>query len=126
MVIQDHTEALGKKHEADTLIDQGILGQLLYDVGEENAAAILDAFVQELRVQTGILQTAADNRDLDAIGRAAHRLKSSTASIGAMQLSRVVTLIEQAAREGQGDIVESMMDEFLDLANRSQDEMDAM
>ncbi len=126
MVIQDHTEALGKKHEADTLIDQGILGQLLYDVGEENAAAILDAFVQELRVQTGILQTAADNRDLDAIGRAAHRLKSSTASIGAMQLSRVVTLIEQAAREGQGDIVESMMDEFLDLANRSQEEMDAM
>ncbi len=47
------------------------------------------------------MKTAADARDMAAIRHVAHTLKSSSASIGAVKLSRLCADIESMSREGR-------------------------
>ena len=102
--------------EPDTLVASGILQQLFEDVGSEMAPQVLASFIQELQDQTSALETASDRADLDALGKAAHRLKSSAASFGAIPLSSSLSVLEQAARSGQMESVLQAMPGVSDLA----------
>jgi CheY-like chemotaxis protein len=126
VTVLDQIETQTRPGETDALIDRGILDQLLEDVGQENAEAVVDAFVQELERQRIALEDAAGSSDLDAMAQAAHRLKSSAASFGATRLSEVVASIEQAARTGQGSAAVASMGDFRELAMASQEAMDGL
>jgi PAS domain S-box-containing protein len=123
MTVSDQSENQTKPRETNALIDRRILDQLLEDVGQENAEAVVDAFVQELERQRFALEDAAGRPDLDAMAQAAHRLKSSAASFGATRLSQVVASIEQAARTGQDEAAVESMGDFRELARASQEAM---
>jgi CheY-like chemotaxis protein/HPt (histidine-containing phosphotransfer) domain-containing protein len=123
MTVSDQSENQTKPRETNALIDRRILDQLLEDVGQENAEAVVDAFVQELERQRFALEDAAGRPDLDAMAQAAHRLKSSAASFGATRLSQVVASIEQAARPGQDEAAVESMGDFRELARASQEAM---
>jgi len=97
-------------------VDRGVLEQLLRDVGPENARAVVDAFLQELEKQADTLGQAADAADLAGMAQAAHRLKGSAASFGAVQLSRVPASVEQAARSGDGEAAMAALRGCLGLA----------
>jgi CheY-like chemotaxis protein len=124
--VTDRTETPTQAHGPDVLIDRGVLDQLLADVGSENAEAVVDAFLQELAMQTIALEGAADRSDLNAMAQAAHRLKSSAASFGAIRLSQVVASIEQAARTGQPKAALEPIGTFRELAKASQEAMGAL
>ena len=124
--VTDRTETPTQAHGPDVLIDRGVLDQLLADVGAENAEAVVDAFLQELAMQTIALEGAADRSDLNAMAQAAHRLKSSAASFGAIRLSQVVASIEQAARTGQPKAALEPIGTFRELAKASQEAMGAL
>jgi PAS domain S-box-containing protein len=126
MTESDQIESQSQPLETDTLIDRGILDQLLEDVGQENAELVVDAFVQELERQRIALEDAAGSSDLDAMAQAAHRLKSSAASFGATRLSQVVASIEKAARTGQTAAAVESMGDFRELARASQEAMDLL
>lgn len=81
------------------------------------APQVLASFIQELQDQTTALQTASGHAHLDALGKAAHRLKSSAASFGAMPLSSSLVDLEQAARNGQMESVLQAMPGVSDLAD---------
>jgi len=102
-----------------TLVDREVLEQLLQDVGPENARAVVDAFVGELDRQAAALESAANTADLAAMAQAAHRLKGSAASFGAVPLSGVLASVEQAARRGDSEAAMAALNGCLGLARDS-------
>ena len=106
----------GSNPEAGTLIDTSILQQLFEEVGSEMAPRVLATFIEELQQQTAVLATASDRSDLDALGKAAHRLKGTAASFGATRLSAALAELEQAAHSGDMDAALQNMPRVSDLA----------
>lgn len=119
-------QAAGTPPPASRLIDRGVLEQLLEDVGPENARAVVDAFVGELQRQAVVLRKAADDGSLAALAQAAHRLKGSAASFGAMPLSRAMASVEQAAKSERSEAAIGATPECLELARTSQLAMEAL
>jgi histidine phosphotransfer protein HptB len=64
-------------------------------------ARVLATFESSLLRQLAQLDEARERGDADEIGRVAHTLKSSSASIGALALSAVCAEVEQAVRAGE-------------------------
>ena len=62
------------KPAAETLITQGILQQLLEDVGSKMAPQVIASFIQELQDQTTALQTASSGADLIVISANGNQL----------------------------------------------------
>lgn len=118
-----HSEATRQAWDSDDLINRAVLTQLLEDVGLENAEVLLNVFLEELAGQTRALEEAADLADLVAMGKAAHKLKGSAATLGAIRLGRLVETIENAARANQPDIATRAMIEFRWLAQASHEAM---
>ena len=58
---------------------------------------LLDVFIEELAGQAQALEAAA-GVDLEAMGRAAHQIKGSAATLGANRLGHLAESIEAAAR----------------------------
>lgn len=121
--VTKHSATTSQADATENLIDRAILEQMIEDVGTENAAPLIDAFIEELAGQARVLEEAANQGDLAAMARAAHRMKGSTATFGAARLTGVVASIEQAARGGQGDVATAVMGEFRWLAQASMDAM---
>lgn len=115
--------AFDTKPESGGIIDVQILAQLIDDIGKENAEAVLDAFVDELEKQTQILLTAVHDKNPDAIAQAAHRLKGTTASIGANAVNHAVVSLEQAAKAARIETIDETIGEFQNLAHQTLREM---
>lgn len=114
-------EAPERVRAGDALVDRDTLDRLLEDVGPESAQAVMDAFIDELTKQTAVLEGAADRTDLALMAQAAHRLKSSAASLGALQLSQLAASIEQAARSGQAEAAVAAVGEFRGLSRATRE-----
>ena len=120
---KDLLESADTTLETGGIIDKKILTQLIDDVGMDNAEAVLDAFVDELEKQTRILLAAVDDKNLDKVAEAAHRLKSTTASIGANAVNNVVISLEQAAKTTQIETIDKTIGAFQTLADKTVKEM---
>ncbi len=69
------------------------------------AQPLLDAFVADARRTLVRMAELARRGDVAAIAAEAHRLKGSSASVGATRLSAECRALEQAAREGTKNLV---------------------
>jgi len=58
------------------------------------------------------IRAAAGTGQFVAVGAAAHKLKSSARSIGAMELGELCVQLEQAGKAGQGDAVAQLLPRF--------------
>ena len=92
-----HSAATSQTRDPGDLIDRSVLARVLDDVGLENADMLLDVFIEELAGQAQALEAAA-GADLEAMGRAAHQIKGSAATLGANRLGHLAESIEAAAR----------------------------
>jgi HPt (histidine-containing phosphotransfer) domain-containing protein len=122
-VSPSYSQVSGQAQKSEDLIDRAVLNQLLEDVGLENAEALLDVFLEELAGQARALAEAAEQADLMAMGKAAHKLKGSAMTLGVVRLGRLVETIEAAARAGQPAAVTTAMADFHWLAQATQDAM---
>ncbi len=89
-----------------TPTDQLLLSQLYVLAGAVDrpfALELLRAFAESTRESFEALGAARAARDLKAFGAAAHRLKSSFATLGMEAEARGCTAIEDAARRGSWD-----------------------
>lgn len=50
--------------------------------------------------------------DWNAVNRCAHKLKSSSRAVGAMDLGEVCQRLEQASKDGQADVMQKLATEF--------------
>jgi len=82
-------------------IDARVLKKLADDVGgEENLRELIASFMDEAPALLRSLRACFDQQDLKGVERAAHTLKSLSASFGAMGLSQTCRGIEDLARKG--------------------------
>ncbi|MBV8379619.1 MAG: Hpt domain-containing protein [Paucibacter sp.] len=96
-------DALARLRELDPESRSGLLVRVV------NAyLASLDRLVPELD------QARGANADAEVIRHVAHTLKSSSASVGALQVSRRCAEIETLARERQLERIEPLIDQLLD------------
>lgn len=79
--------------------------------GEAIVAQVVELFLVEGRRQIDTLREAWLRRDLDTAARAAHTLKASAATLGAMRLSARCNNIETAMRAGLEEGIEAWINE---------------
>ena len=80
--------------------DRDLLGKVA-EIFLEQTPQLLEAIAEGLRLG-----------DLDAVRRAAHSLKSASASLGAMQLSESAAALEIAARNGENERLDGLQRGF--------------
>jgi HPt (histidine-containing phosphotransfer) domain-containing protein len=85
---------------SETAVDHGVLEQLREDLGASTADEVIAEFLKEGPSLVAALRDAIGRNDLAAIGRAAHSLKGTSASLGAGRLSEVCAALELASRQG--------------------------
>ena len=93
-----------------SVIDQDIYQALVEAVGEDFVCEMVDAFLEEGFQLVASLQNALAEQDVDRFRRAAHSLKSHSATFGAMQLSNLAKELEEMARENRLEDVGTKLD----------------
>jgi HPt (histidine-containing phosphotransfer) domain-containing protein len=74
------------------LFDQAVFLELSSELGEEDAAEVLEAFLADGARKMGIMTSAMQDRS--TIKREAHSIKSSAATLGFAELSALAREIE--------------------------------
>lgn len=92
----------------DAAIDRKIIDEL-HDVMEEDLIDLLTLFLDNASKQIEEIARAIGNQHLEQIILPAHSLKSGSANVGAIRLSKLAKALEHAAREGQ---MEAVISEF--------------
>jgi HPt (histidine-containing phosphotransfer) domain-containing protein len=94
------------------LFDTAVLPAALESDDPELLQSFYDMFVTHTRDSSQILRNVALPCDFDAIRRAAHSLKSSSRSIGAMKLGELLRDLELAAEEQSAAALFSCLSEI--------------
>jgi HPt (histidine-containing phosphotransfer) domain-containing protein len=87
------------------MIDETVLEELQASVAGDSAfvADLIEAYVSDSTVQIGAIEAAIGAGDAEALVRPAHTLKSSSATLGATELSATARTLEMAGRSGDLD-----------------------
>jgi HPt (histidine-containing phosphotransfer) domain-containing protein len=84
------------------ILDAETLDVLVEAIGDDGARGVIELFIGECQELTATI--AAPGADPNAIGRAAHSLKSSAGQLGALALSEVASAVEIAAHAGSSEL----------------------
>jgi PAS domain S-box-containing protein len=85
-------------------LEQQVLQELRALMGEEAATLVgelIDCYLEEAPQQLEAMTTAAAQGNLVVVGQMAHSLKSSSATLGAIALSKLCQALENRGRTGQ-------------------------
>ena len=100
----DETES-HRSSADDLVIDRAALAALQEDLGGATALArIVQLFLEQLEPQTEQILRGAASGEYEQIARIAHRMKSSSATLGATTLAAVLGQIEAAASAGESAV----------------------
>ncbi len=103
---------LGKDIYMDAL-DQDVLDRLCSDMGGDAAVlSIISMYLGKLPSESSGLHQSAESGDLKALAENAHRLKSSTAMLGAIRLAGILAEVEQASKAEDTEAAERWLAEF--------------
>ncbi len=89
-------------NEAGSVIDESVLGELV-DIMGSDINELIEAYLEDAPRLIESLRFAADRSDVEGMVAPAHTLKSTSANLGAMQLSTLAKDVEHQAREGNVD-----------------------
>jgi HPt (histidine-containing phosphotransfer) domain-containing protein len=98
------------------VLDEGVLEQLLDSVDGDRAFVVdlAETYLADSVAHREGIRAAVDASDPDALVRPAHTLKSSSATVGAMAVSRTARELEMAGRSGSLDATIGRLVERLD------------
>ncbi len=89
------------------MIDRAVLGEL-YEIMEEDFVSVIQSYLKSAPNLMHGIREAVQKRDMDALVKSAHPLKSSSANVGAMELSLLARDLEFKGRENDAsDLVGS-------------------
>jgi CheY-like chemotaxis protein/HPt (histidine-containing phosphotransfer) domain-containing protein len=90
--------------DGDPVLDEQLLASI-EGFGEDFVRALIDTFVENGSKDLERLRRAVDAGDAESAREAVHRMKSSSANVGARRLSARCADIETAARNGDVDVL---------------------
>ncbi|MES9968613.1 MAG: ATP-binding protein [Candidatus Thiodiazotropha sp.] len=83
---------------ASGMIDRSVLEEL-YEIMEDEFVSVLDSYLKSAPGLMHGIRDAVKDRDMDALVKSAHPLKSSSANVGAMELSILARELEFKGRQ---------------------------
>jgi PAS domain S-box-containing protein len=98
---------------APTVIDRPTLDRLTATMGRVFVVELIDTFGEDARELVGSLRRALAETDVDAFRRAAHSLKSTSETVGAMGLAALARELETTARTGRLDGADSRLEQLV-------------
>lgn len=101
------------------VISRRALSQLADDVGVDLLPEILETFLFEARRRVALLKEATEARDTRAAGEAAHALKGSAGTFGAMALRQAAYRMERAGRDNDLERLVVLMPEVSRLLDET-------
>lgn len=100
----------------DPVLDDAILSNMAG--GSDVVATLVEGFLEEARERVSAIEEAVARHDVAAVGFQAHALKSTAQTYGATRLGSVASILEEAAKVPECEIVrhragyiEGLMDE---------------
>lgn len=102
--------------KVDGPIDKNAL-QAMFGDDEDLYKEILHDFISPSKSIIGEINTGLEQRSTEAVKQAAHKLKSSAASIGAIKLAELCNTLEQAGKTDDWDIIEAGAPKLYPLMN---------
>ncbi len=116
-----HQSNVDQSNVDQSVIDHGVLDEFAEMMGEGGAAVVSGLVCTYVSESTKLIEQIAEETDLDTVRIAAHTLKSSSRSMGALQLGELAETIERSIREGAGERVSAerarIRDEFTAARN---------
>ena len=84
------------------MVDDKVLEELRASVGGDTGFVrdLIEAYLTDSAAQLDAIEAALGDGDAEALVRPAHTLKSSSATLGAMELSTLARTLEMAGRSG--------------------------
>jgi HPt (histidine-containing phosphotransfer) domain-containing protein len=102
----------------DPVLDDAILSNMAGGSGSDVVATLVEGFLEEARERVSAIEEAVARHDVAAVGFQAHALKSTAQTYGATRLGSVASILEEAAKVPECEIVrhragyiEGLMDE---------------
>ncbi|WP_022980289.1 Hpt domain-containing protein [Ideonella sp. B508-1] len=120
---KDPRSEAGAADSAASVLDAACLDQLraLDPVGDSFLQRVLQTYQRSLGAQEAAIGQAFGAGDTAALSHAAHALKSASASVGALQLSRLCAQMEQAVRDAQSELLPALVTQFQEESIRVHD-----
>jgi HPt (histidine-containing phosphotransfer) domain-containing protein len=87
------------------VLDTAVIAELRAATGDDDEfiAELIESYLAEGQANVDSLSAAAAQSDLAVFTRAAHTLKSTSATVGALRLSELCRGLEEAARSGRAE-----------------------
>lgn len=101
-------ETAAQESSAYPVLDSSIIDEL-YEIAGKETIDIIELFLKDAPESIASLQTGVAETDAETIRESAHKLKSSSANVGAKALSSAASLIEINARKQTLDSAETMV-----------------
>ena len=102
------------------MIDRGVLDELAATTDPEFVGELIDAYLEESPALIAKMSATAEVGQADEFTRAAHSLKSSSASVGASELSEMARALEARGKAGHIEGLSSELDILQTLFARTQ------
>jgi histidine phosphotransfer protein HptB len=96
------------------IIDQETIDTLIGMTGEDFIQELVEAYLEDSPQLFGQMRLALANKDAEAFRRAAHSLKTSSASLGALQFSEQARELEMLGKNNQLSGAEASVDALED------------
>ena len=105
----------------ETVIDQATFENLKAMMGADYIGELIDAYLEETPLTLALLKKALAGGNAEVFRRAAHSIKSSSASFGAIHFSAQARELEMLGKEeklaGAGEKVESLLLDYPRVAS---------
>jgi len=85
----------------DNLVDMATLKELRETTDADFALELIDTYLEDSAELIEAMRSALTAGDADAFRRAAHSLKSNSATVGAAELSSMAKDLERMGRDGE-------------------------
>ena len=109
----------------ESVIDRGAIEALVEDIGVEDVIELLDVYLDDAPRQLRSLQAALEACDVQGVAAAAHRMKSTSAMVGATRLAEISQEVEDRARAGDVSGMEGRANEIADLIADAREQLGA-
>ncbi|MGD9164009.1 MAG: response regulator, partial [Chromatiales bacterium] len=107
------------------VIDRTVL-QELYDIMEEDFVSVIQSYLNSAPSLMRGVRDAVQNQDMEALVRSAHPLKSSSANVGAMELSVLAKELEFKGRQNDRNDLINCYNRTAEAYRKSVDELRAI
>jgi len=98
----------------DALIDERVISELR-EVMDEEFQGLIATYLENAPTLIKQIRDAMETQDIDALVLPAHSLKSSSANIGAMQMSELARTLEMAGRGNDAETIQAQQPHLVPL-----------